>query len=82
MAIAAITTVGLLSTGYLIYLSQHLQLKTFRQINAYLKHLPAPEETPTRKHQAWILTLSALVGLLIGGGLTWLIATSILHWSF
>jgi len=82
MAIAAITTVGLISTGYLIYLSQHLQLKTFRQINAYLKHLPAPKETPTRKHQAWILTLSALVGLLIGGGLTWLIATSILHWSF
>ncbi|AKP65693.1 hypothetical protein FC99_GL002277 [Levilactobacillus koreensis JCM 16448] len=82
MAIAALTTTGLFLAGYLIYLSQHLQLKTFRQINAYLKHQPAPQAKPTRTHQIIVLTLSALVGLIIGGGLTWWIATTVLQWSF
>lgn len=81
MAIAALTTTGLFLAGYLIYLSQHLQLKTFRQINAYLKHQPAPQAKPTRTHQIIVLTLSALVGLIIGGGLTWWIATTVLQWS-
>ncbi|WP_407889481.1 helix-turn-helix transcriptional regulator [Levilactobacillus sp. N40-8-2] len=81
MAIAALTTVGLILAAYLIYLSQRLQLKTFRQINAYLNHQPAPQAAPTHTHQVIVLTLSALVGLIIGGGLTWWIATSILNWS-
>ncbi|WP_143463493.1 helix-turn-helix transcriptional regulator [Levilactobacillus enshiensis] len=81
MAIAAVTTIGLTLAGYLIYLSQHLQLKTFRQINAYLRHQPAPKTTSPHAHQIVVLTLSALVGLIIGGTLTWWIATTILHWS-
>lgn len=81
MAIAALTTIGLILAGYLIYLSQHLQLKTFRQINAYLNHQPAPKTNSTHTQQIIVLTLSALIGLAIGGALTWWIATAILHWS-
>jgi len=81
MAIAAVTTIGLALTGYLIYLSQRLQLKTFRQIKAYLRHQPVPPITRSHTRQTVTLVLSGLVGLLIGGGLTWWIATAVLHWS-
>ncbi|WP_334427130.1 MULTISPECIES: helix-turn-helix transcriptional regulator [unclassified Levilactobacillus] len=81
MAISTVTTIGLASTGYLLYLSQRLQLKTFRQINAYLHHQSAPITKPERKYRTVTLVLSALIGLAIGGGLTWWIATAFLHWS-
>ncbi|KRL97575.1 helix-turn-helix transcriptional regulator [Levilactobacillus hammesii] len=80
MAIAAVTTIGLALTGYLIYLSQRLQLKTFRQIKAYLRHQPVPPITRSHTRQTVTLVLSGLVGLLIGGGLTWWIATAVLQW--
>lgn len=81
MAIAAITTIGLILLGHLIHLSQKLQLKTFRQIKAYLQHQPAPASQQSHTHQVLTLVFSGFVGLLIGGGLTWWLATAVLHWS-
>lgn len=81
MAIAALTTIGLALMGYLIHLSQKLQLKTFHQIKAYLHHQPAPTSPQSHMRQTLTLVLSGLVGLLIGGGMTWWIAKAVLHWS-
>lgn len=80
MAIATVTTIGLILTGYFIHLSNQLHLKTFRQINAYLKHQPAPNQQQRHQWLGWLF--GAVLGILIGGGLTWWIATTILHWSF
>ncbi|VDG19609.1 hypothetical protein [Lactobacillus koreensis] [Lactiplantibacillus mudanjiangensis] len=80
MAIAAVTTIGLILTGYFIHLSNQLHLKTFRQIKAYLRHQPVPNQQQKHQWLGWLL--GAIIGILIGGGLTWWIATAILHWSF
>ncbi|MFC6181200.1 hypothetical protein [Lactiplantibacillus daowaiensis] len=81
MAIAIITTIGLIIAGYLIYLSYHLHLITFRQIKAYANHQSTPTGTPSRIQKIMLPLLGAMIGLLIGGTITWWVATTILHWS-
>ena len=83
LLIGAFTTVGIALIVIGSLTAKRLQLHTMRQIAAYLNNEPVQSHGKTSRTRVISQAiLGAIIGLALGGGLLWWLATTFLGWSF
>lgn len=81
MLVATFSTLGIIIAMTLIKLNNKLHLQTFKQTIAFLNGKTVEEINYSVKKRRYILTIAAIVGILLGTILTYLIAINIIGWS-